>query len=164
MFWSTHPPTTIPNVGDIVTITNSGQPMTVARRSRNKAQQVMVLATPLSGPAQLLMVEVLNWWPQPGDICTGIPEPFRKWLTAKLDAAKATGNEDKVNQARYDFDDFNQLQSWFYGEFTVQSIKAGMATVVGDRFSGSRVLPVECITVVSRPSVAEILKRVEKDG
>jgi hypothetical protein len=110
------------------------------------------------------MVEVLNWWPQPGDICTGIPEPFRKWLAGKLDAAIATGNDYKVKQARYAFDDFNQLQSWFYGEFTVQSIDDGLATVVGDRFSGTRVLPVECITVVSRPSVAEILKGAERNG
>lgn len=147
MMWSTHPPDALPKVGDTVATTNSGIPLIVTRRSKNKVGQVFILAKDPIGKEHLLMVEVLNWWPQPGDICTGLPEPCRKWL--------ADGDK-----SRYDYQDYNNGQSWIYGEFKVKAIDREMATVSGDM--GTRKIPVECLTVVTRPTIAKIIQEFEK--
>lgn len=145
MMFSTHPPEALPKVGDLVTMHHCGYPWTVTKRSRNRFQQVMMVVTPPAGPSQLVMVEVLNWWPAVGDICTVLAKPYGDWL-------QTTGAK------RWDCEDYNNAQSWLYGEFPVTDIDRDMATVQGGK--RSQRVPLGCLAVVKRPSVERALQNV----
>jgi hypothetical protein len=151
MLWSTYPPDALPKVGDLVTLGHGGIPYAVRERTRSGIGQVYLLLD--SDPPQRVQVEACHWWPQVGDLCTGVPVPYRQWLAKQW--ADPDANRWKKDRA---YDDFNNGQSWLYGEFTIKSIEGDLATVTGAKFSGTHALPLSACAVLSRPSVQRILE------
>jgi uncharacterized protein YqjF (DUF2071 family) len=149
MIFSTHPPEAIPNVGDFVTLGHDGVPYAVTKRTMDIVGQVYLTLD--SDPPRRVQVEAVNWWPQVGDLCTGLPVPYRQWLAQQW----ADATRYQQGQA---FGDYNNGQSWLYGEFTIKAINHDMATVTGARFSGAQQIPVHCCAVLSRPSIQRVLE------
>lgn len=152
MIFSTYPPEALPQPGDIVCL-EYGQPETVVRRIRNEHGQVFLILQHSNGDETRAMVEAAHWWPQLGDIGTGVPSIYQRWLTALLEAAKAANNEARIKDLASAFRNDLGPASWLYRDFTIQAINGNLATVTGEQFHGSKTIPVSAIAVIRRPSI-----------
>lgn len=156
MLFSTYPPETLPKAGDIVSLVY-GVPLTVTRRIRNEFGNVMLMVTAADGTEKLTMVEAVHWWPAVGDVGTGLPGIYQRWLTCHWDDANATDNKEAMAKIEKAFKDYNNLQSWLYSDFTIDRINGDIATVSGKRFNGTHAIPLAAILVLRRPSVEAVL-------
>jgi hypothetical protein len=156
MLFSTYPPETLPKAGDMVSLVY-GVPLTVTRRFRDKFGNVMLMVTAADGTEQLTMVEAVHWWPAVGDVGTGLPANYQRWLTCHWDDAKAADNKKAMAKIEKAFKDYNNLQSWLYSDFVIDRINGDIATVSGKRFSGTHAIPLAAILVLRRPSVEAVL-------
>lgn len=157
MLFSTYPPEALPKAGDTVCL-NYGEPLLVVRRARDKYGQVLLRLQSPDGSEILEMVEACHWWPTVGDLCTGVPATYQRWLTCHWEDAKAADDKPTLKRIEKAFYAYNNPSSWLYGEFTIQSIKGEVATVTGVRFSGTHALPLSACAVLSRPSVQRVLE------
>ena len=152
MIFSTYPPKALPQPGDIVCL-EYGQPETVVRRIRNEHGQVFLILQNQNGIETRAMVEAVHWWPQIGDIGTGVPAIYQRWLTALLEVARAANDEARVKALNAAFRNELGPASWLYRDFTIRAIQGNIATVTGEQFHGSKKIPVPAIAVIRRPAV-----------
>ena len=157
MLFSTYPPAALPAAGDTVCL-NYGEPLLVLRRTRNEYGQVLLRLQSPDGGETLEMVEACHWWPAVGDICTGVPGIYQRWLTCHWEDAKAANDEPAMKRIEKAFRAYNNPSSWLYGKFTLEVIKGDLATVTGAKFSGTHALPLSACAVLSRPAVQRILE------
>jgi len=156
MIFSTYPPEALPQPGDIVCL-EYGQPENVVRRIRNEHGQVFLILQRANGDETRAMVEAVHWWPQVGDIGTGVPGIYQRWLTALLEAAQAANDEARIKKLSAAFRIDLGPASWLYRDFTIQAIHGNLATVTGEQFHGFKKIPVSAIAVIRRPAVDLIL-------
>ena len=152
MIFSTYPPEALPQPGDIVCL-EYGQPENVVRRIRNEHGQVFLILQNQNGIETRAMVEAVHWWPLVGDIGTGVPGIYQRWLTALLEAAQAANDEPRIKKLSAALRIDLGPSSWLYRDFTIQAINGNLATVTGEQFHGSKKIPVSAIAVIRRPAV-----------
>lgn len=158
MFFSTHPPETLPKVGDTVCMVY-GEPLTVLKRGRDKFGTVMLTVQDSHGHEKLTMVEACHWWPQVGDIGTGVPAIYQRWLTCHWEDAKSAADKPRIKKIQNAFYAYENPSSWLYSDFTIDQVHDDMATVSGPKFHGTHTLPLAAIAVLKRPALEAILER-----
>jgi hypothetical protein len=158
MLFSTYPPEALPTAGDTVCLIY-GEPLLVLRRVRDKFGQVMLRLQSPDGTEKLEMVEACHWWPQVGDIGTGVPAIYQRWLTCCWEDAKAANDESTMTRIQKAFYAYDNPSSWLYQDFTIEEIKGDLATVSGPKFHGTHALPLAAIAVLKRPSVEALIPK-----
>lgn len=158
MLFSTYPPAALPKPGDQVSL-DYGTPQTVLRRTRNEYGQVFLLLQCPHGDETLAPVEAVRWWPQEGDIGTGVPALYQRWLTCHWEDAKAADDESTMKRIQKAFYAYENPSSWLYSDFLIEEIKGDLATVSGPKFHGTHALPLAAIAVIKRPAVEAILRQ-----
>jgi hypothetical protein len=105
------------------------------------------------------MVEACHWWPAVGDIGTGVPALYQRWLTCHWEAAKAANDEPTMKRIEKAFYAYDNPSSWLYQDFTIEAIKGDLATVSGPKFHGTHALPLAAIAVLKRPAVDAMIRK-----
>jgi hypothetical protein len=116
------------------------------------------LQTP-DGTEKLEMVEACHWWPQVGDIGTGVPAIYQRWLTCHWNDAKAANDEPTMKRIQKAFYAYDNPSSWLYQDFTIEEINGDLATVSGSKFLGTLAPAIAAIAVIKRPAVEAILRQ-----
>ena len=158
MLFSTYPPEALPKAGDTVSLTY-GEPLLVLRRTRNEYGQVLLRLQTPDGTEKLEMVEACHWWPQVGDIGTGVPAIYQRWLTCHWEDAKAAEDEPTMKRIQKAFYAYDNPSSWLYSDFTIEAIQGDLATVSGPKFHGTHDLPLAAIAVLERPALEALIPK-----
>jgi hypothetical protein len=132
MLWSSFYPNEteyIPQVGDVVTPYGTQQPYEITKRWIDNGNAYLSLKGESEHVPQVRL-EVVEWYPQVGDICTITAKPYLHWRRA--------------------YNDY-ELPAWTMNEMELLDVSGDMATV---RPSGKkqqkRKVPLNCLRVLDK--------------
>lgn len=82
MLFPTYPRKSLPNVGDVVTYTHCLEPWVVERIVKDGIGNVCLQIRCGDRYIHRERLEVLNWYPKPGDVCQLALKPYLDWRKA----------------------------------------------------------------------------------